>query len=96
MSESDTKDKEKQEKIKQLMEELYSTAVKIRGSWAGFDGRDLLKDLDIWLMKLSDITGVEYHSYYERYWKENSYKLQEENMKKRWTIDISKNWGVDD
>lgn len=84
------------EKIKELMNELYSTAVKIRGSWAEFDGRDLLKDIDLWLMKLSDVTGVDYRSYYQQYFTDGGYSNQEKALKERWKIDISTHWGVDD
>jgi len=50
--------------ILRLMQELKQTGINIRGDWSGFDGRELLRALDIWLLKLAKVEGLEYTPYY--------------------------------
>lgn len=71
-----------QKKIGELMGELQRAAIGIRGDWSMFDGRDLLKAVDIWLVKLSAITGVPYSPYYDG-------GVQGERLKEAFSIDIS-------
>lgn len=73
-----------QEKIAHLMSELHLTAIGIRDDWSSFDGRDLLRDVTIWLKKLSDVTDIRFENYYTEYYKAA--------IQGRWNIDISENW----
>lgn len=82
----------RQEKVKALIKELMSMAISIRDDWSSFDGRDLLKAVDLWCAKLARIHAIEYGSYYGN--DPKVYPTQQERLRNKFDIDVS-NWFKD-
>jgi len=80
----------RREKVKELVYELQRLGINIRNDWSGFDGRDLLQALDIWLGKLSDIEGIIYEPYYNKDFSKYAF----ERFQNRHNIQVDK-WFMD-
>lgn len=79
--------KKQKAEIEKLMDELFRLGVNIRGDWSDFDGRNLLKALEIWLYKLGKVTDIEAPQYYAG--GDNPSSVQVDRIKHAFEIDVS-------